>query len=299
MKKFIKALSVIICLVFTLGLAACGDNNEGNNPESADYAAADELNGVWADESGNMLHLDTAENTYIYRTWYGRIGSGSLITPENVENVRQLDFDDFYYDFISESGGFTLRQNGENDKENLNGMHFDKSDGEIVQIPLKTLDGLWQNAAGETLVIDTERMAYIACSKSGMSSGTVVEKEDGKGPYLFLNGYAYPRISADGHSFELFFTSSDTQSPDGSYSGVFYKDAKADEYADIDKKDFVSQNGHMWYFDGVQYYALPDGYTVKEDGLAYDGSGNKFAAGWKAKPYDPAVDWGENWAESW
>lgn len=178
-------------------------------------------------------------------------------------------------------------------------MHFDKSDGEIVQITLKTLDGLWQNVAGETLVIDTERMAYIACSKSGMSSGTVVKKEDGKGPYLFLNGYAYPRISADGRSFELFFTSSDTQSPDGSYSGVFYKDAKADEYADIDKKDFVSQNGHMWYFDGVQYYALPDCYTVKEDGLAYDGSGNKFAAGWKAEPYDPAVDWGENWAENW
>ena len=55
----------------------------------------------------------------------------------------------------------------------------------------------------------------------------------------------------------------------------------------------------MCYFDGVQYYALPDGYTVKEDGLAYDGSGNKFAAGWKAEPYDPAVDWGENWAENW
>lgn len=299
MKKFIKALSVIICLVFTLGLAACGDNNEENNPESANYTAADELNGVWADESGNMLRLDTAENTYIYRTWYGRTGSGSLITSENDENVRQLDFDDFYYDFISENGGFTLRQNGENDEENLNGMHFDRSDSEIVQIPLETLDGMWQNAAGETLVINTERKAYIACSKSGMSSGTVVEKEDGKGPYLFLNGYAYPRISGNGHSFELFFTPSDTQSPDGSFSGVFYKDAKADEYADIDKKDFVSQNGHMWYFDGVQYYALPDGYAVKEDGFAYDGNGNKFAAGWKAQPYDPTEDWGENWAESW
>lgn len=65
-------------------------NNEDNNPESADYAAADELNGVWADESGNMLQLDTAENTYTYCTWYGRIGSGSLITPENDENASSL-----------------------------------------------------------------------------------------------------------------------------------------------------------------------------------------------------------------
>lgn len=299
MKKFIKATSIFICLFIWLGLAGCGNKDADNSPESANYMAADELNGVWADNDKNMLQLDTAENTYIYRTWYGRIGSGSLVTPENDENVRQLDFDDFYYDFISEDGGFTLRQNGENDEENLNGAHFSRTDGEIVQIPLKTLDGMWQNAAGETLVIDTGRMAYIACSKEVISNGTVVEKTDGKGPYLFLNGYAYPRISADGHSFELFFTPSETQSPDGSYSGVFYKDAKAEEYADIDKKDFVSQDGHMWYFDGVQYYALPEGYTVKDDGFAYDAGGNRFAAGWKSQPYDPAGDWGENWAENW
>lgn len=299
MKRFIKATSIFVCLFISLGLAACGNNGEDNSPESADYMAADELTGVWADGDKNMLQLDTAQNTYTYHTWYGRIGSGSLITPENDENTRQLDFDDFYYDFLIADGGFTLRQNGENEEENLNGAHFVRTDGEMVQIPPETLDGMWQNAAGETLVIDTGRMAYIACSKQGISSGTVAEKEDGKGPYLFLNGFAYPRISANGHSFELFFTPSDTQSPDGSYSGVFYKDGKADEYAVIDKKDFVSQDGHMWYFDGVQYYALPDGYTVKDDGFAYDSGGNKFAAGWKSQPYDPAGDWGENWAESW
>ncbi len=298
MKRFKKGFILLIVLI-CVSLAACGNNGEDNSTESADYMAADELTGVWADGDKNMLQLDTAQNTYTYRTWYGRIGSGSLITPGNDENVRQLDFDDFYYDFIIADGGFTLRQNGENEEENLNGAHFVRTDGEMVQIPPETLDGMWQNAAGETLVIDTGRMAYIACSKQGISSGTVAEKEDGKGLYLFLNGFAYPRISANGHSFELFFTPSDTQSPDGSYSGVFYKDGKADEYAVIDKKDFVSQDGHMWYFDGVQYYALPDGYTVKDDGFAYDSGGNKFAAGWKSQPYDPAGDWGENWAESW
>ena len=65
------------------------------------------------------------------------------------------------------------------------------------------------------------------------------------------------------------------------------------------KKDFVSQDGHMWYFDGVQYYALPEGYTVKDDGFAYDENGNMFAAGKKTAPYNPADDWGEGWAENW
>ena len=158
---------------------------------------------------------------------------------------------------------------------------------------------MWQNCEGETLVIDTSRMQYIACSKEAMSSGTVVDKQDGKGVYLFLNGFAYPRLDVGGRSLELFFTAGDTQSPDGSFSGVFYKDGKADEYADIDKKDFVSQDGHMWYFDGVQYYALPEGYTVKDDGFAYDENGNMFAAGKKTAPYNPADDWGEGWAENW
>lgn len=169
----------------------------------------------------------------------------------------------------------------------------------------KELPGVWTDEAGNILRLDTvestytSRMQYIACSKEAMSSGTVADKQDGKGVYLFLNGFAYPRLDVGGRSLELFFTAGDTQSPDGSFSGVLYKDGKADEYADIDKKDFVSQDGHMWYFDGVQYYALPEGYTVKDDGFAYDENGNMFAAGKKTAPYNPADDWGEGWAENW
>lgn len=298
MKKIIKALSIILCLFLTLGLAACGNKStDGSTP--AEGMAAEELSGVWIDENRNMLQLDVVENTYIYRTWYGRIGSGFLLTPENNGETRQLDFADFIYDFTAEDGGFGLSQNGGGDGESLDGAHFKKSDGEIPTIPLKTLDGMWQNAAGETLVIDTERMQYIACSEKSSSGGTIAQKDDGKGPYLFLNGYAYPRISANGSSFELFFSASDTQTPDGTFSGVFYKDAKADEYTRLDKKEFLEQDGHMWYYDGVQYYALPDGYTVADDGLAYDENGNRFAAGWKSKPYNPADNWGENWADNW
>lgn len=194
MKKYIRTLSLLLTAVLTISLTGCGSSDADGGKDRKGLMAAKELSGVWTDESGNILRLDTVENTYTYRTRYGRIGCGVLTAAEDGENAPQLEFGDFLYDFEVSDGGFTLRSQG---------------------------------------------------------------------------------------------------------SGVFYKDGKADEYADIDKKDFVSQDGHMWYFDGVQYYALPEGYTVKDDGFAYDENGNMFAAGKKTAPYNPADDWGEGWAENW
>ena len=54
-------------------------------------------------------------------------------------------------------------------------------------------------------------------------------------------------------------------------------------------------DGHTWYYDGVNYFALPEGYTVAEDGRAYDEDGKVYAAGWTSELYDPSADWGENW----
>lgn len=214
MKKYIRTLSLLLTAVLTISLTGCGSSDADGGKDRKGLMAAKELSGVWTDESGNILRLDTVESTYTYRTRYGRIGSGG--------------------------------------SESLDGARFTPG-GEIPEIPLEKLNGMWQNCEGETPVIDTSRMQYIACSKEAMSSGTVVDKQDGK----------------------------------------------ADEYADIDKKDFVFQDGHMWYFDGVQYYALPKGYTVKDDGFAYYENGNMFAAGKKTAPYNPADDFGEGWAENW
>ncbi len=252
MKKYIRTLSLLLTAVLTISLTGCGSSDADGGKDRKGLMAAKELSGVWTDESGNILRLDTVENTYTYRTRYGRIGSGVLTAAEDGENAPQLEFGDFLYDFEVSDGGFTLRSQGSGGGESLDGARFTPG-GEIPEIPLEKLNGMWQNCEGETLVIDTSRMQYIACSKEAMSSGTVVDKQDGK----------------------------------------------ADEYADIDKKDFVSQDGHMWYFDGVQYYALPEGYTVKDDGFAYDENGSMFAAGKKTAPYNPADDWGEGWAENW
>lgn len=83
-----------------------------------------------------------------------------------------------------------------------------------------------------------------------LSNGTIDNKYEGKGPYLFLNGFAYLCPSADGNSFTLKFQSSDSQSPDGSFDGVFYR------------------------------------------------NGDVFGAGWETPVYDPAEDWGDDWADN-
>lgn len=297
MKKLLK-IAVLSALILSLCLTACGKNQDADEQPSS-YMSAENLDGTWADENGNTLVLSTADSEYTYRTWYGRIGYGVLAASDEDSSRIQLDFCDFYYDFIADENGFTLKSNGHGDGESLDGIHFEYSDGEIPLIPLSNLDGTWQNALGETLVIDSEKMQYISCTSENLSSGTIYNKDDGRGPYLFLNGYAYPRISADGNSFELFFASSDTQSPDGSFCGVFYRDGNVSEYANTEKSEFVEQSGHLYYYDGVNYFALPEGYSIADDGYAYNESGKIFAAGWEQPFYDPASDWGDGWNENW
>ena len=58
---------------------------------------------------------------------------------------------------------------------------------------------------------------------------------------------------------------------------------------------------YVWYYDGVNRYLLGNDYTIGDDGLAYhDNDGLIYPAGWiPEEPYDPAVDWGANWMDSW
>ena len=308
MKKiFIAAL--LTCI--PLALAACGEQNDDIPvpPETTDdggiydeYMTAGDLVGDWSSwdgDNGSQLVFDFVNSEYTYRTWYGRIGTGALYGSLENESAVQLEFDDFLYDLVRTEDGFTLHQNGQSAAEDLDGLFFKKSDDIMPDIPLSTLDGLWQNALGETLVVDTGRMEYIAASRGGLSSGTIYDKHDGRGPYLFLNGFAYPRISYDGSSIELFFTPSETQTPDGSFSGVFYTDADAGLYSDIEKAEFTDIAGRLWYYDGVNYFAVPDDYTLDADGYAYDENGNIFAAGWIGDVYDPSEDYGDGWADIW
>ena len=222
MKRYIRTLSLLLTAVLTISLTGCGSSDADGGKDRKGLMAAEELSGVWTDESGNILRLDTVESTYAYRTRYGRIGSGVLTAAENGENAPQLEFGDFLYDFEVSDGGFTLRSRGSGGGESLDGARFTPG-GEIPEIPLEKLGGMWQNCEGETLVIDTSRMQYIACSKEAMSSGTVVDKQDGKGVYLFLNGFAYPRLDVGGRSLELFSPPATPKVPTAASAAYFIR----------------------------------------------------------------------------
>ena len=256
----------------------------------------EELTGGWVDDDGNQLVIDPDTSTYDYRTWYGRVGFGPF---EVVDDRPVIEYDGFYYDFEADGDGFILRQNGTSDRAGLDGARFGPGESDVYAPELTTLDGIWQDALGETLVIDTGRMEYLAYSPDGMTGGTIRDGGDGLGVYLFLNGRGYFAVSPDGNSFTLFFEASDTNAPDGTYEGVFYRNGDADLYAELDDAEFYASDGHLRYYDGENIFFLPDTYAVAADGLAYDGAGNVYAAGWETPYYDPADDWGNNWASNW
>ena len=134
---------------------------------------------------------------------------------------------------------------------------------------------MWQNALGETIVIDSSLMQYIACSPDYSMSGTINDEGEGMGLYLYDDGTrAYLCPSDDGNSFTLSADRFGRYGDDQHFDGVFYRDA--------------------------DFYTYTD-YTIGDDGLAYhDNDGLIYPAGWiPEEPYDPAVDWGANWMDSW
>lgn len=297
MKTYLKKLTaLLLTLLLALSLAACGTEDADGDLTDLPAMTAAELTGGWVDDDGNQLVIAPDTGTYDYRTWYGRVGFGTFGV---IDDRPLIDYDGFYYDFEPDGDGFILRQNGASDRAGLDGARFGPGESDVYAAELSTLDGIWQDALGETLVIDTGRMQYLAYAPDGMSGGTIRDEGDGLGVYLFLNGRGYFAVSPDGNSFTLFFAPGDTTSPDGTYAGVFYRNGDADLYADLDNAAFYTSSGRLRYYDGENVFFLPDEYTLAADGLAYDSAGNVFAAGWDAPYYDPADDWGDNWADNW
>lgn len=77
------------------------------------------------------------------------------------------------------------------------------------------------------------------------------------------------------------------------------------ELSEASGRPMIFFNGLLYNFllrdDGVNRYLLGNDYTIGDDGLAYhDEDGLVYPAGWiPEEPYDPAVDWGANWMDSW
>lgn len=131
-------------------------------------------------------------------------------------------------------------------------------------------------------------------------SGPLYESTDGCGPYVTGPEILYPCLSADGSAFVLFSDGNAPRAEDAESTGVFYRSGDMALYADPENAGFEASDGRLWYYDGVNYFALPEGYALDADGMAYDEYGRPFAPAWPEEQYDPAAVWGENWlADNW
>lgn len=297
-----------IAVLTIMALSAFYQYSPGKNPADHSYYLENDgsedyyqdglfqnLDGFWEDADGNLLSIDSEEGLYRYCTWYGRTGEGEFYGDDD---SAWLWYDDFIYNLLSDGEGFALEQEVSSGTEEINGAYFKRSENEFQVTPVETLDGIWQNALGETLVIDTERQEYLSYTEKAADWGYLQDYTNGCGIYLSMCGFAYPCFGDDGNSFVLYFEENKgEENPDGRFSGIFYRDGDAGSYADLKKAGFYQAEGRLWYFDGIQFFAVPVCYTLGEDGLAYDKQGNVFGAGQEWKEYDPSADWGEDWAD--
>lgn len=194
-----------------------------DNGAAGEFLTAEDFDAdisAWQGDDGSQLLLDLPNGCYTYRTWYGRVGTGSLVR----------DGDNLVLSF----GDLT----GEND--------------------------------------------YCLI-------------REGRG--LFMGGaeILYPCVSADGSSFVLFADGGVPRELDSRSTGVFYRNGDAAAYSDPANAGYEESDGRIWYYDGVNYFAVPAGYTLGEDGQARNEDGRPFASPWPGELYDPAAVWGENW----
>ena len=302
-----KQLVLFLALALCLGLTACGDT-ESDDTQSGYETVMDMefLDGMWSIDGTAKLYFDSTEGFYAYRTRWGLGGRGEFELSE-ASGRPMIFFNGLLYNFLLRDDGVLLpNQNGEGSGLTIHRHTFLRDDeAEIVEWDISNWDGMWQNALGETIVINSSLMQYIACSPDYSMSGTMNDEGEGMGLYLYDNGTrAYLCPSDDGNSFTLSAERFGRYGDDQHFDGVFYRNADFYTYTDMENAEFYEDEYstfYIWYYDGVNRYLLGNDYTIGDDGLAYhDEDGLIYPAGWiPEEPYDPAVDWGTNWMDSW
>ena len=310
MRIFRKLLPFALSTLLVMGLASCSDDQDESLPTGSGMEPVTDmasLDGMWSVGDATRLYFDSGNGYYAFRNHAGLGGQGDFY---EVNGKPMIKFNGFLYDFLLRDDGVLLpNQNGES-ADHAYGIHRftfrPDEEAEIVLWNDSNWDGMWQNAAGETIVIDTSIGQYISCSPDYYISGTLGDENEGMGLSLYDNGeHAYLCGSDDGSSFKFaggYY--SDRYSSDGRWDGVFYRNGDIDTYTDLSQAEFYYENGDygaVWYFDGVSTYCLGYDYEIGEDGLAYfKDDGLLFPAGWlPEQPYDPADEWGEDWMDNW
>ena len=306
MKKNCLAVALILLTVWSLAACTGTGSDDRNEPwrEWDTFTAADfdEDSTDWQGDDGSQLRITVSSGTYLLRTWYGRTGLGVLAEGDGGLEMFSQDPDgnDICCYLVRDGGGFTVRQIGGlegREHGELNGVHFEPAQEEIVPYDSTLLDGVWQNALGYTLAFDTDKMRFIRCEGSIMGSTALYDRWKGAGIFMGGEELLIPIVSADGNALVLFGMDNSPRVTGVHSTGVFYRDGNVEAYADPENACFEERDGRLWYYDGVRSVLLPSGYTLGEDGAAYDAAGEPFAPQWPAPEdrFDVAAEWGEGW----
>ena len=160
-----KILVLIPVLLLCLGLAACGDTDSDDTQSGYETVMDMEfLDGMWSIDGTSKLYFDSEEGFYAYRTSWGLGGRGTFELSE-ASGRPMIFFNGFLYHFLLRDDGVLLpSQNGEGSGFAIHRHTFLRDEeAEIIEWDISNWDGLWQNALGETIVIDSSLMQYIAC----------------------------------------------------------------------------------------------------------------------------------------
>ena len=109
MKK--NCLTLLLALLLALRLTACGGDtyDDSNDPVNAWEVLADENLSddvtTWQGDDGSQLLLDISTSSYTFRTWYGRVGTGSLFRDEHGLGLQYSEIDSDRYYLLSGKGG--------------------------------------------------------------------------------------------------------------------------------------------------------------------------------------------------
>ena len=277
-------LVLLTALALCLGLAAYGDSgsSEVSDGPAAPWNVLTEetLSGAvtaWQSDDGSQLLLDVSISSYTFRTWYGRVGMGSLFRDGSGLGLKYCEIGaDYFYYLVQEGGGFTVRHVGGGEGGSygeINGLHFEPAQGETASYDLSLLDGVWQNALGETFVFDTGRMQVIDCFTDGtMSSGPLYESTDGRGPFVTGPEILYPCLSADGNAFVLFSDGNVPREADAESTGVFYRGGNMALYAKPEQACF--EEADVWGENWIEESWVSKEITGGDD-RARDGRGDE------------------------
>ena len=243
-------LPLVLALLLLLSLTACGDSSS-DDPQSGYETVMDMefLDGMWSIDGTSKLYFDSEAGFYAYRTGWGLGGRGEFELSE-ASGRPMIFFNGFLYNFLLRDDGVLLpNQNGEGSGLTIHRHTFLRDDkAEIVEWDKSNWDGMWQNALGETIVIDSSLMQYIACSPDYSMSGTMNDEGEGMGLYLYDNGTrAYLCPSDDGNSFTLSAERFGRYGDDQHFDGVFYRNADFYTYTDMENAEFYEDEYSTFY----------------------------------------------------